>query len=279
MKCMTLTVLCCLAIGRYAGAIDKPPDEPKNQRSWLRDHLVSDLAETNKRMRGTFAPRELERAKAITNPRPQPRFKIGDDDVDRLADYYYRTRTQAEKDVKSRQLPNPKQAAMTDEELKAAEADRDGIYTLGGELADKGDAVKSLSQLIYASLPGYCLRKKLSLPPSYFVDQGNGTLSYSGPAYDTTYAGSYADPIVTYVNDPTRDVSWLRHVYLWRNRQYLLAGGGTGNWRTRANAAQGGGGFGNGGGNVRGSNGPTTNQGGAGTGNRGNGTKRNGTSQ
>ena len=29
MKCMTLTVLCCLAIGRYAGAIDKPPDGPR----------------------------------------------------------------------------------------------------------------------------------------------------------------------------------------------------------------------------------------------------------
>jgi len=62
MKSMTLTVLCCLAIGRYAQAMDKPPNSPRNQRSWLRDGLLSDMTGTDKWMPGAFA--DLDRVYA-----------------------------------------------------------------------------------------------------------------------------------------------------------------------------------------------------------------------
>ena len=55
MRYMTLTVLCCLAFGRYAGAMEKPPDAPMRQRSWLSSGLVNDMTEINNRMPGTFA--------------------------------------------------------------------------------------------------------------------------------------------------------------------------------------------------------------------------------
>ena len=100
MKCMTLTVLCCLAMGRFAGAMDKPPDSPKFQRSWLRDRLVNDMTEINNQMPGTFAYQAFQRAEAIPGVRASRGFRISDDnDVALLADYYYRTRARAEEDL------------------------------------------------------------------------------------------------------------------------------------------------------------------------------------
>ena len=110
-------------------------------------------------MPGTFATRELQRAKAITNRSASPKFKINDDDVVLLADYYYRTRARAEEDLRQfqRQLAGlgncrgnfrtSSRPARRTRKLKAAQADRDAISALGGKLADKADAVKALSRV------------------------------------------------------------------------------------------------------------------------------------
>ena len=293
MKCMTLTVLCCLAIGRMPGRLTSRPMR-QNQRSWLGGRLLSDMIQTNEKMPRTFATREYARAKAITNRSASPKFKINDDDVVLLADYYYHTRARADEDLRQfqrqlaglvqlqGQLPNQQPAGTTDEEVKAAQADRDEISTLGGKLADKADAVKALSELIYASLPGFCLHEKQTLPASYFApDQRNGTLSYVGPVYNTVYAGPYAAPIDSYVNaDAGRQAYWLRHVFWWHNSQNPVArlpgaGTGTGNIRGRigANTTQ----SGTGSGNIRGRSGVNTTQNVAGTGSGT--TRRNGTNQ
>ena len=289
MKCMTVTVLCCLAIGRYAGAMDKPPEAPENQRSWLRGGLLNDMTETEKRMPGTFATREYARAKALANPSASPSLKISDEDVDLLADYYYRTRARAEEDLQQfqrqlpragqfpGQLPNPQQAGPTDEELKAAKADREGISALGGKLADKGDAVKSLSELIYASLPGFCLHQQQTLPASYFdFDQRNAKLNFTGPVYDRTFAGCYAAPIDICVNAAAaRQAYWLRRVLWWHNRPNPITrppAGGTGNGnlggRTGVYTPQRGAEMGTGNGSLRAPRGPSANQGAVGGGTR-----------
>jgi hypothetical protein len=247
---MILTVLCCLVVGPFAVAIDKPPEMPRNQRSWLQRSLGSDMAETNKGMPGTFGARDFAHDNAIKNRSAGPMYKISDSDVRALGDYYYRTRTRAEEDLRQfeRQLfvlyasanvgqfqgqfPNSQQAGPTDKELEAAKVDREAISALGGSLADKGNAVKSLGELIYASLPGFCLREKQMLPASYFdLDQVSGKLQYVGPAYHAVYAGAYVTPIDTYLGTAAaRQAIWLRNVSFWhqwhQNGVPSLPGGG-----------------------------------------------------
>jgi hypothetical protein len=247
---MILTVLCCLVVGPYAVAIDKPPETPRNQRSWLQRGLGSDMAETNKGMPGTFGARDFAHDNAIKNRSAGPMYKTNDSDVRVLADYYYRTRVRAEDDLRQfeRQLfalyasanvaqfqgqfPNPQQASPTDKELEAAKADCETISALGGSLADKGGAVKSLGELIYASLPGFCLREKQMLPASYFdQDQASGKLQYVGPVNNAVYAGAYVTPIdACLTTAAARQANWLRNVSVWhqwhQNGVASVPGGG-----------------------------------------------------
>jgi hypothetical protein len=216
MKCMTLTVLCCLVIGRYAGALEKPPDSPTYQRSWLRDCLLSDMTEINNQIPGTFADQAFQRAEAIPGVRASRGFKISDNnDVALLADYYYCTRARAEEDLQRfrqqhmgggqvpgqrpvpgqlpgpEQLSNPAQAGPQDTELNSAQADGDAILDLGEKLARRTDAVKNVAALIYASLPGYFLHQRQMTPLSYFhFDPDQGSWSYVGPVYEA-YARRY----------------------------------------------------------------------------------------
>jgi hypothetical protein len=225
MKRMTLAVLCCLAIGRYAGAMDKPPDTPRGQRSWLHDGLVADMNEIDKSLPGTFSPQERSRAEAITNPHAGRRFKISDDDTELLAEYYHLTRARAEADLQlpwweqaaeaqsrgqaqgagqvSDQPPNPPPASPSnatepfagrqDAALKAAQADRAAIVALGEKLSQRGDAAKGLTGLIYTSLPGFFLRRGQRPPISYFdIDADQGRWRYLGPAYNNACAGPSA---------------------------------------------------------------------------------------
>ena len=255
MKRMTLAVLCCLAIGRYAGAMDKPPDTPRGQRSWLHDGLVADMNEINRSLPGTFSAQEHSRAEAITNPHAGRRFKISDDDTELLAEYYHLTRARAEADLQlpwwqqaaeaqargqaqgagqvsdqpsnprggagqagsgkareeqfAEQPPNPPlagqrdvasnatqpQAGRQDAALKAAQADRDAIIALGEKLSQRGDAAKSLTGLIYTSLPGFFLRRGQRPPISYFdIDSDQRRWTYLGPAYNNAYAGARDAP-------------------------------------------------------------------------------------
>jgi hypothetical protein len=229
---MILAVLCCLVAGPYAVAIDKPPETPKNQRLWLYRGLGSDMAETNKWMPGAFGAQDFAHDNAIKNRSAGPMYRISDTDVRMLADYYYHTRAHADEDLRQfeRQLfilyasanvgqfqgqfPNPQQAGPTDKELEAAKAEREAISTLGGSLADKGDAVKSLGELIYASLPGFCFREKKMLPASYFdQDQVSGKLQYVGPVNNAVYAGAYVTPIdACLTTAAARQANWLRNV-------------------------------------------------------------------
>ena len=73
MRYMTLTVLCCLAFGRYAEAMDKSPDSPKKQRRWLSSGLVNDMTEINNRMPGTFAHVAYSACRGSPYPAPAAR--------------------------------------------------------------------------------------------------------------------------------------------------------------------------------------------------------------
>ena len=231
MKGLILAVLCCFAAERYAAAIECPPDEPKD-RPWLCGHLLDDMDVTNY-YANAFGDRDFSRARALNNPKAATAYKIDDDDVYLLGKYYYRLRARAEEDVRQFQrqyssqvqpqgqpqvLP---QTAPTEAELKAAKDDRDAISRLGGKLAGKSKAVASLSALIYASLPGFCLAEMNMLPPSYFnLDQNNGGLQYVGPVPTTKLV--VANPYVLIINNrlrAARQAYWPQYVRWQHNIQ------------------------------------------------------------
>ena len=98
MKCMFVTFLCCLAVGPYAVAIEKPPLAP-HTRSWLEKPVRQDMEQTNKGMReklrateDIFGTKDFRPVKALTNQQASPNNKVCDDDVALLADYYSCTR-------------------------------------------------------------------------------------------------------------------------------------------------------------------------------------------
>jgi hypothetical protein len=195
--------------------MDRPPDSPKIQRSWLRDGLRSDMTEINNRMPNAFLDEAFQRADAIAISGAQHiansykrviwPFNISDDnDVRMLADFYFHTRAQAAKDLQRfqrqlagggqfpGQLPNAPQAGAREAELKAAQAEGDAILDLAEKLAQRTGAVRTLTALIYASLPAACLRQGQQTPVSYFhFDPDQGSWSYVGPAYEA-YARRYA---------------------------------------------------------------------------------------
>lgn len=190
MKCLTLTVLCCLAIGRYAGAVEKPPKSPEKQRTWLGGGLMKDINVTSTVMPDAFGKTDRSRVMAITNPKPNPIWEVSDKDVDRLAEYYYRTRRRAEEDLRqcrSESATQDQERRLSQEQIGKAEnehaatKDRDEISDLGGEVAEKGSAVATLGELIDMSLPGFCLRQQHAIPRSYFTwDEPTGTYYYVG---------------------------------------------------------------------------------------------------
>ena len=251
MKCIFLAVLCWVVAGHYALAIECPPGAPNN-RSWLRRHLADDMTQTNKLVGPTFSGTDFPRVCAISNAHAVRDFKIDDEDVHLLADYYYRLRNRAEEDMRQsqrqpteqRQLEGQPQVLLqvgeTDAERKAAQADRDAISSLGGALAGKREAVDRLGELIYASLPGFCLHQKQMLPPSYFnLDQNSGALQYVGPvAVDKpARTNPYIVTITTTVNDARR-ANWYRDVFAWHNNNRPVArppngASGTGSWHIR----------------------------------------------
>jgi hypothetical protein len=216
MRYMTLAVLCCLALGRYAGAWEKPPEDPLRQRSWLRRGLVNDMTEVNQWMPSTFADQAFQRADAVAilaepiTPAYKNAiwpFRISDDrDVKPLADFYFQTRARIEEDLQQLrrqlaaggqfpgQLPaaGPLLNAPQEAELKAAQAGGDAILDLGEKLARRSETVKNLAALIYFSVPGVCLRERQVIPASYFQrDPGTGAFLYVGPVYEA-YARRYA---------------------------------------------------------------------------------------
>jgi hypothetical protein len=186
---------------------------------------------------------------ALTNLRVNPNLKVEDDDVHLLADYYYRTRALAEEDMRQfqQQSPDPGQVqgqpqvdlqlGPTATKLRA-EKERDEISSLGERLAGKSKAVASLGELIYASLPGYCLRENKMPPPSYFnCDQGSGALQYVGPVPLAANRLVLANPYLVIINrrvsaaraSAAWQAEWIRHVVLWHeNHPSITSHAGSG---------------------------------------------------
>ena len=191
------------------------------QRSWLRRGLVNDMTEINNWMPSTFADQAFQRADAIAIPgrAHHPRLQERNlalphqrrRDVKLLADFYYHTRARAEETCNSsggnsrqrgnfrqrgsfRQRSNFRQRGNSRQRTAAGWPAGGGVESGSSRTAtrsliwakswrDGASTVKNLAALIYASLPGFCLRQRQMTPASYFqCGPGAGSVDLRRPS-------------------------------------------------------------------------------------------------
>ena len=226
MRRVTMTCLLLALSGSLAQAVEPPSPPPhgrtKQQKDWLRDHLAAEMRTIN-----TFP----------TNAFDEMRQKVGSttpDETDLLTDCYQLTRRIAEREL--RQIaqaliaqaqagqaqggqPQAVQTAAPPQEDEQVKADREDLRKLYKKLAEARKPARTVSEYIYASLPGWCAQIAQYVPPSYY---GNG--QYVGPLDSEVYAGHYARYVYmaylhknSYFNKQIRDVMRFAVVPLGTN--------------------------------------------------------------
>jgi hypothetical protein len=135
-----------------------------------------------------FSDEDRRRARAVSNPDTIAIFRVSEEDIDLLNEYYHLLRKRVKEDVLEIQN-RAKHGEPTDAEIERWVNDRERLAKLGVELAAKSEAVKRLALLIYGSVPGYSLREYNVLPQMYYVfNEDTGALDYLGPASDAALA-------------------------------------------------------------------------------------------
>ena len=199
MKPVLLTCLILACSGSLARAVEplSPPSHgrTKQQHDWLRGNLDADMGTIN-----TFPTDAFEEMHRMVT-------RATRDETDLLADYYKLTRKVAEREMRQivqaqiaqaqviqaqaaqargAQVPavQPPAAPPEDEQAKA---DREELGKLSKTLAAARKPARTVSEYIYASLPGWCAQQAPFVPPSYY---GDG--QYVGPLDSKQYAGPHA---------------------------------------------------------------------------------------
>ena len=95
-------------------AIDQPPQDPQQQRTWLVGHLATDMEAL-----GTFDGNALAKVPGIVNA-------LTDDQVALLSQYYFLTRSKTQQDA---YLYSLQQQGDTDEQVNAAKAEIADLLT------------------------------------------------------------------------------------------------------------------------------------------------------
>ena len=174
--------------GRKSDAPDQPPADPGQQREWLRAHVLKDAEST-----GTFDSDATAKASSSLQELP-------DDQVALLCQYYMLTRSKTEQDAGLYAL---QQQGASEQQINEAKA---GVADLMSEMQSQGDACYSqvqtlgepaqcLAQIVYASIPGWCVSTQCYVPAGYYSD-GN----FIGPWWNARYCGVYA-PLVYHAYD------------------------------------------------------------------------------
>jgi hypothetical protein len=216
-----------------ARAIEPPPPDPAQQRTWLTGHILSDMQNL-----GMFPPGDSGEVSRIVN-------SLNDQQVALLARFYYLTRA---KTVEDASLQAQKQQGNTEQQVNEARAlvadvltaMDDQLQTCYAQLvpapAQYGMPLASvapvqyLAQVVYASLPGWCCSAQCLVPAWYYA---NGC--YVGPCLNAGYAGSWGVPVYgAYANHYSHFWSVYNAVNrsLHVNRSIQLANRQTQWWRT-----------------------------------------------
>ena len=137
---MTLTLAAFSLLGSWAAAVERPPEELRQQRVWLARHLLADMQTL-----GAFGGMKAGQIETLVRSLEAKEARL-------LSDFYYLSRKVAERDLQqqlaqarlsptpsspSQSLP-PQLAAeplpLTPEEAAQAKADRDELLRVGREL-------------------------------------------------------------------------------------------------------------------------------------------------
>ena len=230
---LTRTVAACLlatfSMGGTALAIDQPPQDSDQQRTWLIGHLVTDMEAL-----GTFDGNAFAKVPAIVN-------SLTDDQVALLAQYYYLTRSKTEQDAALYAMQQQGSSADQVNQAKAEVADllstmNEQIGACYNQFAPMPQPVQYLAQICYASVPGWCCHARCFVPDWYY---GNG--SFVGPYLNAACAGAWAAPVcsacfnhgshfyTTYYN-VAKTVHFNRSTYLAKRQADWLRQ--QGNWKS-----------------------------------------------
>jgi hypothetical protein len=216
----TTILLCLFALVRSAGAAGTPDVH----RHSLTERLTRDMHDTRSRAAPkAFSDEDWRRVSAVSIAVGVESFRVSDEDIALLNEYYHLLRKRVTDDaleIKNR----AKHGEPTDAEIEQWESDREKLTKLGAELAAKGEAVKRLAMLIYASVPGYSLREYSTLPENYYVfNEETGTLDYVGPVSDAALAEAFAPAIVS---DSPLYFAWVEmnrdHYKRWLGKHHDL---------------------------------------------------------
>ena len=200
---MVLTVV--LGLTGTAFAIEQPPDTAPQQRAWLLSHLVTDMQSV-----GSFTGDDIARMVTLVN-------SLTDDQASLLTRFYFLTREKTEQDASLYAV----QQTEGDEALAQAKAQvadllaqlQNQIQQTYSELANSDPGCQTLSQIAYASVPGWCAYNQYAIPDWYY---NNGC--YVGPAYSANYCGGYAVPVYNaFHNRGSRYNYWNSRNYLHNN--------------------------------------------------------------
>jgi len=194
------------AVGN-ALAIDQPPQEPEQQRAWLVGHLVTDTKNL-----GIYGTADFAKVSDMVN-------NMTDDQVALLAQYYHLTRAKTQQDAS---LYAMQQRGYSDADVdgyKAQIADiltqlQNEIDACHAELQTLGSPAQYLGQVVYSSVPGWCVSSRCCVPDWYYA---NGC--YVGCAFNPTYCGNYAQPVCSayYDNGSYFNSAYDRGAYLARS--------------------------------------------------------------
>jgi hypothetical protein len=175
--------LLVVLISGAAFAIDEPPPQPQQLRTWLVGHLLPDMEAL-----GTFSGSDLANVPAVVNTMTDVQVAV-------LAQYYYLTRSKADQDAYFCTLH---QSGYSDAEVNVAKAQVADVLTMinnqlavcCNQLAVMPQPVQYVAQLVYASVPGWCCNSQRQVPEVYY---NNGC--FVGPCFNAVYAGVWAVPV------------------------------------------------------------------------------------
>ena len=142
-------------------------------RAWLVGHVIADMEAL-----GTFGGKAFAKVPGIVNA-------LTDEQVALFCQYYYLTRSKTEQDAYL--YCAPATGAYADEQVNEAKAEiadlltamHDEIVACYDQFVQMPQPVLYVSNVIYATVPGWCCGVRCYVPAWYFADD-----CYVGPVFD-----------------------------------------------------------------------------------------------
>jgi hypothetical protein len=158
-------ILIALVLAETSVAVEQPPVRPDQQRAWLAGRLAADMQAT-----GVFSTSEIAEAVSLVS-------SLADEQVVLLVRLYVLMREIAEQDARLLIVDSSETLVRLRRTIRRA-------YW---ELAAVSPGCRTLCEVAYATVPGWCLRCRHAVPVWYYRDG-----CYVGPCRSARYGGAYS---------------------------------------------------------------------------------------